>query len=74
MSEYVVRYRTVIPEVADRHLDGNLENFWAATNRVKPLCSRREIARKAVTHIPRFWSLLRGIAQTTLEYSGDFFN
>jgi hypothetical protein len=27
VSKYVVRYQTVIPKVADRHSDGNLENF-----------------------------------------------
>lgn len=29
------KHCTSHPEIADRHLHGNLKNFWAATNRDK---------------------------------------
>jgi hypothetical protein len=73
LALYVFEYSASIRQSSPKSLIATVwkpKEFWAAANRVRPLCSRREIARKAVTHF-QISGVFSGVtAQTILEHSG----
>jgi hypothetical protein len=73
LTLYVLKYSASIKQSSPKSLIATVwkpKEFWAAANRVKPLCSRREIARKAVTHFQDSGVFSGVTAQTILEHSG----